>query len=100
MIENPVLWKELKVRLRFRHPPAVKIAIGTVIIGLLLFCYQQGLGYLFRENNTMAGKDGWQMALYIQTILIWLLCPALASNAVTQEKEQQTWEMLIFTLLT
>jgi ABC-type transport system involved in multi-copper enzyme maturation permease subunit len=100
MIENPVLWKELKVRLRFRHSSAVKIAIAVVVLGLLAFCYQQGLGYLFGENNTNAGKDGWQMALYIQTILIWLLCPALASNAVTQEKEQQTWEMLIFTLLT
>ena len=42
----------------------------------------------------------WLLGVSVHAILIWLLCPALASNAITQEKEQQTWEMLLFTLLT
>src|ERR1043166_5064031 len=28
-----------------------------------------------------------------------MLAPALTANAISQEKEQQTWEMLLFTLL-
>jgi ABC-type transport system involved in multi-copper enzyme maturation permease subunit len=98
MIENPVLQKELMVRLRSRHPAGVKWAVAVAIVALLLFLYQQGINFLLGGGEGV-GRDGWTAGIVVQGILIWLLCPALASNAITQEKEQQTWDMLIFTLL-
>lgn len=98
--ENPVLWKEMKIRTRSRQPGPVRMAILFVVGGLVLFCYYHALTYIVSDGRTEAARDGYHVAVGIQAILIWLLCPALAANAVTQEKEQQTWDMLIFTLLT
>ena len=52
-----------------------------------------------RYAGSEDAKVYWQIGVSVHALLIWLLCPALASNAITQEKEQQTWEMLIFTQL-
>jgi ABC-type transport system involved in multi-copper enzyme maturation permease subunit len=100
MTENPVISKELKVRLRMRQTGPVRWAMLAMSVMLVLFLYQQGFAYLANDPSPGAGRTAWQIGLFLQTTLIWLLCPALAANAITQEREQQTWEMLIFTLLT
>ena len=100
LLENPVLWKEMKTRVRSRQPAPVRISVAVVVGGLILFCYYHALSWLISEGRGESARDAFHMSVGIQTTLIWLLCPALAANAVTQEKEQQTWDMLIFTLLT
>lgn len=99
MIQNPVLLKELKTKLRSRQSRSVRMSIGAVVGIFVLFCYYQALVYLSRYGDLDTRREWWTGGVVIQGIIIWLLCPALAANAVTQEKEQQTWEMLIFTLL-
>lgn len=98
--ENPVLIKELKAKMRSRQPRNVQLALGGVICLLIVWGYYQALRYLVVQGGANAGRDGWQAGIAIQTALVWLLCPALAANAISQEKEQQTWEMLVFTRLT
>src|ERR1051325_915621 len=99
MIENPVLRRELLGRMRSRQPWPIRAAIiGTVAL-FIAFCYYEALFYMMRDHDRETMREWWQVGLWLQSILIWLLCPALAANAVTREKEQQTWEMLIFTLL-
>jgi ABC-2 type transport system permease protein len=100
LFENPVLWKEMKTRVRSRQPVPVRNAIAVVVGGLILFCYYHAMSWLLSDGRADTARDGFHAAVWIQSLLIWLLGPALASNAVTQEKEQQTWDMLIFTLLT
>jgi ABC-2 type transport system permease protein len=100
LFENPVLWKEMKTRVRSRQPVPVRNAIVVVVGGLILFCYYHAMSWLMSDGRADTARDGFHASVVIQSILIWLLGPALAANAVTQEKEQQTWDMLIFTLLT
>src|SRR5690349_6909718 len=99
-MENPVLAKELRIRLRSLQSVPVRWSVGLVIVAIILLCYQQAIGALLKDGTVDTAKGAWVGAFFIQTTLIWLFCPALAANAVTQEKEQQTWEMLVFSLLT
>ncbi len=98
-VENPVLWKELKAKFRWRQPPRVKAAIAGLTLLLIIYAYWQIFATMLREDSIGGAKQWWQVGVALQALLIWLLCPALAANAITQEKEQQTWEMLIFTRL-
>jgi ABC-type transport system involved in multi-copper enzyme maturation permease subunit len=100
MIENPVLIKEVKTKMRSRQPVRVQAAIAVLVGLFILYCYYQAIGWLVQFGGANAANDGWRIALGMQAILIWLLAPAVTANAISQEKEQQTWEMLLFTLLT
>ncbi len=98
-LENPVFIKEIKTKMRARQSRGVKIAVACIVGAFVLWCYYEALGYMIRNPGTHAAKDCWVVSIVVQSILIWLLSPALAANAITQEKEQQTWEMMLFTLL-
>src|SRR5689334_4335104 len=99
VIENPVFRKEILTKMRSRQSRNVQMALAGVVILFIFYCYFEAIRYIVRYGGPNAGLDGWQVALVIQAILIWIICPALTSNTISQEKEQQTWEMLIFTLL-
>src|SRR5437879_790517 len=98
-MENPVLIKEIKTKMRSRQTARVQAVVGGTIVLFLLWCYYQAVRWLVFGQGYRAGEDGWAVGIGIQAILIWLLCPSLAANAISQEKEQQTWEMMLFTLL-
>jgi ABC-type transport system involved in multi-copper enzyme maturation permease subunit len=98
MIDNPVLWKELKAKFRWRQPAHIKAVSAALILVFLAYAYWQVFAAIIRSGDPDS-KTWWQIGVAIHALLIWLLCPALASHAITQEKEQQTWEMLIFTRL-
>jgi len=100
MFENPVFIKEIKTKMRSRQPVQVQIVIVGLIVAFLLWCYYEAIVYLTRYGGPSTGQEGWQLAVGLQAILIWMLSPALTANAISQEKEQQTWEMLVFTRLT
>src|SRR5437588_9455630 len=100
MVENPIFMKELKTKMRSRQSTNVLIALAVTAVLFVSYCYYLALGYILKYGGSNAGNDGWQAGVVVQAILIWLISPALTANAISQEKEQQTWEMLIFTLLT
>jgi len=99
VLANPVFVKELKSTVRARQSPAVLLTIAGLLGAGVVYVYYQVVTFMLRYGGTNAGSDGWQAALVLQVVLIWMLCPALAANAITKEREQQTWEMLVFTLL-
>src|ERR1044071_7605620 len=99
ILENPVLIKEVKTKMRSRQPRRVQAAIAAIIGLFVLYCYYQALRYIVQFGGTNGANDGWSVGLWVQAILIWMLSPALTANSISQEKEQQTWEMLLFTLL-
>jgi ABC-2 type transport system permease protein len=100
LIENPVIRKELFLRLRLRQVPSTQRWVGGVSLGLLIgWIYFSVFRWILSDNSTHSGSDTWMLCMVGQICLTCLLGPAVAANSITQEKEQQTWDMLIFTRL-
>lgn len=100
MLENPVFIKEIKTKMRSRQPVQVQLAIGGLAGLFVLYCYYQAIRALTRFGGSSSGTDGWNLALGLLAVLIWILAPAMTANSISQEKEQQTWDMLTFSMLT
>jgi len=100
LTNNPVLEREVRGRLRLRRKgtgraiPVVAWPIGLVA----LYFYARGLNAIARGTSRDA-EDLLPVLVYGALTLIVLLAPALASTAITQEREQQTWEALATTRL-
>lgn len=101
MINNPVLRKEMLMRLRLRQiPTATKVGISVAIAVLMgVIYYFVIVKGILTEPNSETSYGIWAAIVGIQFGLICLIAPVVTANAITQEKEQQTWEMLIFTRL-
>lgn len=100
VFSNPVFHKEVLTKMRGRQSKQVLVTVSTVVGLFVLWCYYEALVWLIRYGGSNSGRDGWAAAAIIQMVLIWILSPALTANAISQEREQQTWEMLLFTRLT
>jgi ABC-type transport system involved in multi-copper enzyme maturation permease subunit len=101
MIANPVLRKELLMRMRFgRQPTAQRVGVCLAILLLLGFIYFKAYEQLSRFPSANDGHSLWFSVVLLQFIFICMIAPIVAANAITQEREQMTWEMLIFTRLT
>jgi ABC-type transport system involved in multi-copper enzyme maturation permease subunit len=98
MIGNPVLRREL-MRGRLRQPRATLIGIALAIFALLGWIYYEAITSLLSDPSPTVGHDAWRLVVSIQFALLCLLAPSATANAIAQEKEQQTWEMLLFTRL-
>ena len=96
--ENPVLQKELRSHLLSRRQSkAVRVAasaIAAILVGLMYY-------FSFRAivRGQMEGRDLFQVVAWCQLVLIVFLAPSLTANAITQEREQQTWNALLLTRL-
>lgn len=100
MFGNPVLYRELALRLRLRKLNlAGKIGLGVIIVTILGVIYSTIFNALLQSADWNAGKASWSFCTVILYILICIIAPIVAANAITSEKEQQTWEGLATTLL-
>jgi ABC-2 type transport system permease protein len=100
MINNPVLRKELFMRLRLRQSAQVRTGIFLAILFSMGTFYYFVLRFLMGDNNADSGTTTWRWIIALQYALIILITPAVTANAITLEKEQQTWDMLLYTNLT
>lgn len=100
-MNNPVLRKELLMRLRLRQLPiatrVVLLCVGLLLVGVIY--YYMIVKWIIQDPSSNSGFDAWSLTVGIEMALVCLIGPAIAANSITQEKEQQTWEMLIFTRL-
>ncbi|WP_165863892.1 ABC transporter permease subunit [Capsulimonas corticalis] len=100
MTENPVLLREVRSRLRWRRlPMATLLRAGAIVTVLAIVCYARLITLIHRGRADDATSIWWVIA-YVLLFLVALLAPALAATAISQEREQQTWEGLIVTRLT
>jgi len=99
MISNPVLKKELLLRLRWRQPTPARVGVLLAVLVVTGLVYWTALSAVLSSTGINKGHDTWQMLMGAQFLLLLLITPAITANAITREKEQQTWEMLIFTRL-
>ena len=100
MINNPVLRKELFMRLRLRQTVQVRTGILLAILFSLGTFYYFVIRFLLSDTNADSGTTAWRWIMVLQYALIILITPAVTANAITLEKEQQTWDMLLYTNLT
>jgi ABC-2 type transport system permease protein len=100
MIDNPVLRKELFMRLRLRQSAQVRTGILLAILFSVGTFYYFVIKFLLGDTNAESGATTWRLIMGLQYALIILITPAVTANAITLEKEQQTWDMLLYTNLT
>lgn len=99
MLNNPVLHKEM-MRMRMRQGKPVRIAIVSAVALAIAYFYTVATAYLLDRHNTPNSRDIWAATIGVQFLIIALLTPSATANAISQEREQQTWEMLLQTRLT
>jgi ABC-type transport system involved in multi-copper enzyme maturation permease subunit len=100
--ENPVLAKEVRSRLRARRQSRASRVAAFVVVGLVVaILYYYGLVALFSGNSQSNGEGLYIFfTLAIELTIILFLTPSLAAAAITQEREQQTWNALLLSRLT
>lgn len=101
LLDNPVLHREVRARFRpraLRGNNSLRYAIYA-LCAIILYFYVRGLGLLFQGQQSDA-RDLYGFLEYSLLLLITLLSPAISATAISQEREQQTWEILAVTRLT
>lgn len=98
--DNPVLEREVRGRLRLKRKngAAANLWIARLIGAIAAYYYVRGMIGVWR-GPLQDARDLWPLLVYGALVLIVLLSPALSSTAITQEREQQTWEILATTQL-
>jgi ABC-2 type transport system permease protein len=97
---NPVLEREVRGRLRWKRKGSVQANrwIGGLLGLIVSYYYVRSLAGLW-HGTVQDARDFWPLLVYGTLTLIVLLAPALSATAITQEREQQTWENLATTQL-
>ena len=86
--------------MRFGRMPTVqRIGVSIGIVISLGYIYYQVFNLLHSDPHPSTGHGAWAIITGLQFAFVCLLAPVAAANAITQEREQMTWEMLIFTQL-
>ncbi len=103
LLDNPVITKELKGRMRSRQ------GFITLTIYLLLISFFITMMYLvlYSEGNTIStpgylqtvGKALFSTVVLLELLMISFIGPALTSGAISSERERQTFDLLHISLL-
>jgi ABC-2 type transport system permease protein len=104
MLENPVIRKELRGRMRGRQAfllltlylLMISVVIGIVYAGLASTESISGGNLQIRQS---AGKAIFGTVVLLELFLISFIGPALTSGAITSERERQTFDLLRTTTL-
>ncbi|MCS7309259.1 MAG: hypothetical protein RMK92_03525 [Armatimonadota bacterium] len=95
--DNPIMRRELLLRLRplpsQRLTLAIVAILGLLAVGLLYWAALEG----FRVRN--APREVLILTIVLQTLMTVGIAPAATANAVSREREQRTWDLLVVSLL-
>lgn len=103
-LANPVLARELRGRIRGNRALAILVVYLTIIAAVTLLVYAAAASS-FRDglNNPEAGRSiGKAIFLTVMTASLVQVCvitPSLTAGTVSGEKERQSYDLLITTLL-
>ena len=102
--ENPVLTKELRVRMRGARAYWILLGYLTFLAVVLLFTYYTFTGEVLAKgaggsNSGQVGVILYRTLLVCQIFLVLFITPAITSGSITIEKEQQTIDLLTMTRL-
>lgn len=90
--DRPVLWREVRRPLMNKPWHSVVGAAASVVLLLVTYIVLHGDDLLDEE---------WSQAAYswVFNVIVWLLTCVLAATAIAQEKESDTWTLLLTTPL-
>ena len=91
----------MRARLRLRRLVGSKAFawIGGLAVLIIVYFYIKGL-VAIQKGQPQDARELWGYLILFLLLLIVVIAPALLSTAITQEREQQTWESLATTQLT
>ena len=104
MMDNPVILKELRGRMRNRQA----FILLTVYLGLISLFIVMIYNTLFGITNSVmwdpsvrqtAGKAIFGTVVLLELLLLSFIAPGLTAGAITAERERQTYDLLRTTLL-
>ena len=102
--ENPVLTKELRVRMRGARAYWILLGYLVFLAVVLLFTYSTFTSEVLASgaggsNSGQVGVNLYRYLLVCQIFLVLFITPAITSGSITIEKEQQTLDLLTMTRL-
>jgi ABC-type transport system involved in multi-copper enzyme maturation permease subunit len=99
---NPVIVKELRARMRGWRSLLILVIYLSVLSLITMMIYsaakESTRGFGGPASSQVGGVIFAGLVIF-QTIMVGLLTPAFTSSAITQEREQKTYELLVTTLL-
>ncbi len=101
MQANPVIVKELRGRMRGWRAATVLVVYLVVLSGIswLVYLATRDMSRALSPESSQVGKILFGTLVVFQTIMVSLLTPAFTAGAITSEREQKTYDLLMTTLL-
>jgi ABC-2 type transport system permease protein len=97
---NPILTKEMRTRMRGMRSFAV-VTIYAFTLGVILGLFYWGFSAAERYGALSGlGEKLAAVAVFVQMALICLISPTFTAAAISSEREQQTFELLVSSLAT
>jgi ABC-type transport system involved in multi-copper enzyme maturation permease subunit len=90
--DRPVLWRELRRPLMTNPWQSVIGAVACVVLLLVTYLVLLADGMLDRDYSHVGYA-------WVFNLLVWLLVSVLSATAIAQEKESDTWTLLLTTPL-
>lgn len=97
---NPVIEKELKIKMRgWKSPALITLYLGFLGLVILLFFLsnREAAKYSMDYFNPRVSIDSYNTLALIQFLLILFITPALTAGAISGERERQTLDLLLCT---
>jgi ABC-type transport system involved in multi-copper enzyme maturation permease subunit len=97
---NPILTKEMRTRMRGMRSFAI-LTIYALTLGLILGLFYWGFSSAERYGALSGlGEKLAAVAVFVQMALVCLISPTFTAAAISSEREQQTFELLVSSLAT
>ena len=103
LLDNPIIAKELKGRMRGRQGFVLLTAylglISLVIASVYLYSIPRGNTFNSPDALQDLGKQTFQVVVVLELLMIVFIGPALTSGAISSERERGTFDLLRTSLL-
>ncbi|MFQ6131742.1 MAG: ABC transporter permease [Armatimonadota bacterium] len=104
LAENPVLTKDLRTRMRGLRAPALLFGYLAVLSAVMFIGYVVWSESMFGGGGSAAlssrvGRNFYWALFIAQAVIVLLFAPAFTAGAITLEREQQTFDLLVITRL-
>lgn len=98
LLSDPVFAKDLRLRLRLRSS-LLLVTLCMAVPALIVAVFLAQHSNLGADHSTRAGAQLFQLLAIVQLCLVLLLTPATMAFAVSGERHQRTWDLLLVTRL-
>ncbi len=102
LLDNPVVRKELRGRMRGRRAfvvLTVHLLLLSCFTSLLYYAYSAASQEIYGPDSYLIGKILFGGVLGAQVLLVIFITPAFTAGTISSERERQTYDLLRTTLL-